>query len=260
LAGELDLDNEQTRWRKTLAEWPEFAVDPQEGLKFAPDFSYHESHRHFSHLMAFHPLGLIDWNNGPDDQKIITNTVKNLEKYGSDWWTGYSFAWQGNLYARALDGEKAAQALRTFAECFCLPNSFHVNGDQSGTGKSKFTYRPFTLEGNFAFAAGVQEMLLQSHNGPIRIFPAIPASWQDAAYENLRAEGAFLISAEMRNGRVRQTDVFAEKGGLLRLKNPFTSTEIILNGQPIDKKLIKDSIIEIDTQAGQRFTLELIDL
>ena len=58
------------------------------------------------------------------------------------------------MKARAFDGEGAADALRTFAECFCLPNTFHANGDQTKSGKSKFTYRPFTLEGNFAFAAG----------------------------------------------------------------------------------------------------------
>ena len=76
--------------------------------------------------------------------------------------------------ARARDGRKAADALRVFADCFCLPNSFHANGDQSKTGKSRFTYRPFTLEGNFAFAAGLQEMLLQSHHELIRVFPAVP--------------------------------------------------------------------------------------
>ena len=59
---------------------------------------------------------------------------------------------------------------------FCLPNSFHANGDQTKSGKSKMTYRPFTLEGNFAFAAGIQEMLLQSHAGVVRVFPAVPAS------------------------------------------------------------------------------------
>ena len=91
--------------------------------------------------------------------------MATLDKVGPDGWCGYSYSWLGNLKARAFDGEGAAQALKTFATCFCLPNSFHANGDQTKPGKSKFTYRPFTLEGNFAFAAGIQEMLLQSHTG-----------------------------------------------------------------------------------------------
>jgi alpha-L-fucosidase 2 len=252
LADELDLPDESSRWQKALKEWPCFAVDPEEGLKFAPDFSYHESHRHFSHLMAFHPLGLIDLNNGPDDQHIIENTIANLEKNGSDWWTGYSFAWLGNLYARARDGEKAAQALRNFADCFCLPNSFHVNGDQSGTGKSKFTYRPFTLEGNFAFAAGILEMLLQSHNGPIRIFPAIPDNWENVSFQNLRSEGAFLISAELKNGLVDNVIVESESGGLLQIVNPFGIDKIYLNGKIINQQFLEGSLIEMTTNTGQK--------
>jgi len=257
LAGVLKLETEQTEWTKALAEWPEFAIDPEAGLKFTPDFSYHESHRHFSHLMAFHPLGLIDWNQGIEDRKIIENTLTTLEKYGSDWWTGYSFSWLGNLYARALNGEKAADALRTFAECFCLPNSFHVNGDQSGTGKSKFTYRPFTLEGNFAFASGIQEMLLQSHNGPIRIFPAIPESWQNVCFQNLRAEGAFLISAQMKDGKTGTVEVFPEAGGLLRMTNPFKSKNILLNGAPLAQENFDDTQIKVQTNPGQRLVFSI---
>ncbi len=112
LAGELNLPEEVNKWRNILEEWPKFAVDEKEGLKFAPNLGYNESHRHFSHLMAFHPLGLIDWSQGEESQKIISNTLESLEKNGSDWWTGYSFSWLGNLYARAFDGDKAADALK----------------------------------------------------------------------------------------------------------------------------------------------------
>jgi alpha-L-fucosidase 2 len=201
LADELGLAEEADRWRGILSEWPGITVDPASGLMFAPGFPYHESHRHFSHLMGFHPLGLVDWSNGDKDREIIHNTLRNLEEQGPDWWTGYSYSWLGNLYARAFEGENAAEALTIFATCFTLPNSFHVNGDQSGTGKSKYTYRPFTLEGNFAFASGIHEMLLQSHTGIIRVFPAIPASWEEVGFESLRTEGAFLVSADRSGGR-----------------------------------------------------------
>ncbi len=110
--------------------------------------------------MAIHPLGEIRSENGENDQKIIKNSLTLLDKIGPDWWCGYSYAWLGSLKACAKDGVGAAKTLRTFATAFCLPNSFHVNGDQTKSGLSKFTYRPFTLEGNFAFAAGVQEMLI----------------------------------------------------------------------------------------------------
>jgi alpha-L-fucosidase 2 len=221
LAAVLNKIEEADKWSAISAEWPGYAIDTSDGFMFAPGTPYHDSHRHFSHLMAWHPLGLIDWAKGEADRQIIRSTLANLERHGSDWWTGYSFSWLANLKARAFDGEGAAQTLRTFAACFCLPNSFHVNGDQCGAGHSKFTYRPFTLEGNFAFAAGLQEMLMQSHSGVIRVFPAVPDSWKTASFRQLRAEGAFLVSARREEGRLMEVDIFSEKGGRVKLFNSF---------------------------------------
>jgi alpha-L-fucosidase 2 len=255
MARELGRPDEAKRWRAVLAEWPDFAVDGETGLLFAPGLPYRESHRHFSHLMAFHPLGLIDMSNGGRDRAIIRNTLATLDKIGPDWWCGYSYAWLGNLKARAFDGEGAADALRTFATCFCLPNSFHANGDQSKSGKSKFTYRPFTLEGNFAFAAGVQEMLLQSHTGTIHLFPAIPAGWPDAAFDSLRAEGAFLVSARRTNGQVMEVRIVSEKGGRLRVANPF-ETVFTIDGTWQKASL---PVIEIPTKPGQAIVMEAHD-
>jgi len=219
LAEELGKKDEAGKWRGILNEWPGLAFDST-GLNFAPGQEYLESHRHFSHLVAWHPLGVIDWSDGPVEQKILTNTLRTLEKFGPDWWCGYSYSWLGNLYARAFDGEKAAATLKDFATCFTLLNSFHVNGDQSKSGKSKFLYRPFTLEGNFAFASGLQEMLIQSHTGIIRVFPAIPAAWKDVSFNNLRCNGAFLVSAKKTKGIVTRIEIHAEHDGICRLADP----------------------------------------
>ncbi|MCU0407918.1 MAG: hypothetical protein MUD02_03120, partial [Bacteroidales bacterium] len=167
---------------------------------------------------------------------------------GPDWWCGYSYSWLGNIKARAFDGDGAAEALRIFAADFCLKNSFHVNGDQSGTGKSKFTYRPFTLEGNFAFAAGLQEMLIQSHTGVIHIFPAIPAGWKDVSFNSLRTEGAFVVSSEMKDGRVEEISVLAEKGGELRINNPFKSAGFKCSAPYTTDK----NIISVSATEGQK--------
>ena len=221
LANNLGKKEEAAKWESILAEWPAFALDSEGGMAFAPGHPYIESHRHFSHLVGWHPLGVIDWSNGEKDQEIIKSSLNNLEKRGPDYWCGYSYSWLGNLYARAFMGEKAAASLRIFSENFCLPNSFHVNGEQYNKGYSKFKYRPFTLEGNFAFAAGVQEMLIQSHTGIIHIFPAIPGDWKDAAFSTLRTAGAFLVSAEQKGGQVVKVEITSEKGGTCKLKNPF---------------------------------------
>lgn len=250
LAAELSLADDSRHWAGLAGQLPAFDLDETAGLTFAKGFPYNESHRHFSNSMAIHPLGLIDWSDGEDAQKIIRATIDNFEKIGPDYWVGYSYSWLGNLKARAMDGEGAAQELRTFAECFCLKNTFHANGDQTKSGKSRFTYRPFTLEGNFAFASGIQDMLLQSHTGTIRIFPAIPASWQDVSFRDLRTYGAFLVSAERKDGKVRQVTVKSEKGGLLRMANPFGSTNINVEG--VSQKVnVQDNMIELETNENQ---------
>lgn len=251
LAQETGHRTEAGRWRRVRDEWPALATSRDDGkLLVAPGEPLMESHRHFSHLMAIHPLGLLDWNR-EEDRRTISASLADLERLGTDWWCGYSFSWLGNMWARARNGEKAADALRTFATCFCLPNSFHANGDQSGTGKSKFIYRPFTLEGNFACAAGIQEMLLQSQGGVIRVFPAIPAAWKDASFSNLRGEGAFLVSAVRRSGLTDSVSVLCEKGGRLRVESGFGGDSYRVAGANVPNAMRNAAVIELETKPGQ---------
>lgn len=250
LAHELNLADESSHWAALEAQLPDYDVDEEGCLTFAKGYPYNESHRHFSHAMAIHPMGLIDWSDGEKSQHIIRATLKRLDEVGPDYWTGYSYSWLANMKARAFDGKGAAQALRTFAECFCLKNTFHANGDQTKSGKSRFTYRPFTLEGNFAFASGIQEMLLQSHTGTIRIFPALPEEWKDVSFEGLRAMGAFLVYAQMEGGEITRVRIYSEKGGMLKIAHPGTLKP--------DKNytLSGPDILNIDTQAGEWIELK----
>jgi alpha-L-fucosidase 2 len=252
LADEVDKPEEAQHWKTILSQWPLYDTDPETGFTYVKGKPYNESHRHFSHLIAFHPLGLVDISNGDNDMQTIKNTIATLDKVGPDWWCGYSYSWLGNIKARAFDGSGAAEALLTFANDFCLRNSFHVNGDQSGTGKSKFTYRPFTLEGNFAFAAGIQEMIIQSHTGIVRIFPAIPMEWKDVRFTTLRTEGAFLVSAEMKMGETSTVNIVSEKGGELKIMNPFKN-KIFKCSSPY---ILTDDILIIQTKPGQRISIK----
>ena len=131
LAAELNLSDESSHWKELNDQLPDLDLDREGALTFAKGFPYEQSHRHFSHAMAIHPLGLVDWSQGEKSQHIIQATLKKLKEYTPDYWTGYSYSWFGNMKARAFDGEGAADELRTFAECFCLRNTFHVNGDQT---------------------------------------------------------------------------------------------------------------------------------
>lgn len=245
MARALGLEDESVHWEQILSQFSDYALSDNHELKFAPDLPYNVSHRHFSHMMAIHPLGLIKWEGGEHAQQIIKNTIELLKKVGPDYWCGYSYSWLGNIQARAKNGEGAAEALQIFARAFCLPNSFHVNGDQTKSGYSKLTYRPFTLEGNFAFAAGIQEMLLQSYAGFIDIMPAVPDSWQNISFQQLRAEGAFLVDAKKESGKVREVRIVAEIGGKTKLKLPFKKWKIRL-AKGVSVRELGNGFLELD--------------
>lgn len=153
----------------------------------------------------------------PDDPVLENQWYLEMYKFG------YTYTWLANMKARVFDGDAASRALHIFIKAFCSPNSFHLNGDQLQKGYSSLTYRPFTLEGNFACASAIQEMLLQSHTGVIQVFPALPENWESASFHNMRAMGAFLVSADYKNGKVQKLNIHSEKGGLMKVLNPFTN-------------------------------------
>jgi len=224
------------------------------GLTIAPGVDLFESHRHMSPYMAVYPLNLLDIEN-EKDSVVIKNSLHQIEKKGTRAWCGYSFSWMANLYARAKEGDSAANMLRIFATNFCSANSFHLNGDQKGGQYSSFTYRPFTLEGNFAFAKGVQEMLLQSHKNYIEVFPAIPASWKNISFKKFRTQGAFLVSAKKENGSAGEVKIVSEKGGLFRMKIPFKTFYITDTSKKYSFNKEKN-ILEIQMKPGEEIVVK----
>jgi len=221
-ANALGVPAEAEHWRNLLRRLPGYDVN-ETGLTIAPGQNLDESHRHIAQLMALHPLGLINPGTAESDT-VIARSLRRLEHMGTRWWTGYSFSWVACLYARAGRGAEAARNLRIFAENFCLPNSFHANGDQKGGQYSNFTYRPFTLEGNFAFAQGVHEMLLQSHEGITEVFPALPPDWKNVSFRDLRTEDGLLITAELKKGRLTRLEVSGNGKEKIRVRIPAEVT------------------------------------
>lgn len=230
---EIGKEKESEYWTNVAAELPTYASDST-GMLIAPNVSMLHSHRHFSPYMAIYPLGLLDINKS-QDAALIKRSLSHLENLGTRAWVGYSFTWFACLYARAKEGDKAVLNLKKFAENFCSINSFHLNGDQKGGQYSDFTYRPFTLEGNFAFAQGIHELLLQSKFDYIEVFPATPISWQNVSFRNLRAERGFLISAEKKDGVYQYIEVTAEKEGQIKLKVP-DGLQIKGNSKQVNKE------------------------
>lgn len=219
MASELEL-KEGEEWRQALGKLPPLAVNSRGVLMLSPDEELLESHRHFSHLMAIHPLRLLSYDR-PEDRRIIDASIHNLEILGTGYWCGYSFAWMAELYALQRNGNGAAYQLRVFWENTCSQNGFHLNGDYKKRGTSQFHYRPFTLEGNFCAADALQEMLLQSEGNHLRLFPAIPEEWKTGtvSFEDFRAEQGLLVSAEMRDGEIVSLTLKPEKDCAVLVEN-----------------------------------------
>jgi len=242
-------NDEAKHWKQILNQLPDYDIN-ETGLTVAHNQNLDESHRHMSPYMSIYPLALLDINN-VNDKTIIENSLKHIEQKGTRNWCGYSFAWMASLYARAYEADSAVKQLQIFASNFCSTNSFHLNGDQKGGEYSNFTYRPFTLEGNFAFAEGVQELLLQSRNNYIQVFPAIPSDWQNVSFNNLRAEGAFLISAKKENNSTTVI-IKSEAGGVCKLKLPFSNITFS-NGKKYE---VSNGIFQFSMQKNE--TVEIV--
>ena len=224
------------RWQGTLDKLDEFAVEPDTmALRLSPDESLTESHRHHSHAMAIHPLGLITIEGSDRDRAIIDGTIAQMERLGTRNWCGYSFSWMACIAARAGKPDMALKYLDIFVKNFISKNGFHLNGDQKGGEYSNFKYRPFTLEGNFAAAEAVHEMLLQSWGGVVRIFPAVPSQWQEVFFVGLHAEGGFEVTALRKAGKNVSVTVTATRNGQLRLRDPFPGATPTWNIEGITK-------------------------
>lgn len=121
------------------------------------------------------------------------------------------------------------------------PNSWIVQG---GGGIETFSAVPLTIN----------EMLLQSYEGTIRIFP----NWnwkKDASFTNLRAYGAFLVSAALKDGALRSVTILSEKGRLCKIENPWAnkSIQLIRDGRKAD--VLSGRWLQFPTVAGEKIEI-----
>ena len=216
-------------WTAAAKQLGDFHTKPDGTLLLDADTPLPGSHRHLSNLIAIYPFNLITEDGDPREQQIIAASLAEWDKAGTRAWCGYSFTWMACLRARVGDAEAALRNLDLYVRAFTLRNGFHANGDQTGSGFSDFTYRPFTLEGNFLAMQAVHEMLLQSWSarpgagdaGVIRFFPATPWRWHNASFDNLRAEGGHRVSARRENNATTWLRIVAGRDGLIRIRDSF---------------------------------------
>ena len=98
-------------------------------------------------------------------------------------------------------------------------------------------------------------MLIQSYQGFVEIMPAIPFAWQEASFTNLRTEGAFIVSAKRSKGVIKKVKIVSEKGGLLKLKNPFNNYTYETNNN-VQLISTDKQFININFNPGATITLQ----
>ena len=103
-------------------------------------------------------------------------------------------------------------------------------------------------------AAPLQEMMLQSWDGALRIFPAWPKNL-DARFETLRAEGAFLVSATWSKGKVTALSLRSEKGSPCKLDSPWSKGVRVTdsNGKEVPVTADRYARPEFATQPGMEY-------
>jgi hypothetical protein len=174
------------------------------------------------------PAGAIGLDSDPKLLEISHNMIEAMAR-----WRDFngSSSWYTACARVGYDPKKILSELNNMYANHALPNKLLNFG---GGG----------IE-NVSPALGVTEMLLQSHEGVIRLFPCWPREL-DARFGTLSTVGAFLVSAELKDGIISGVKITSEKGGDCTLVNPWTEESILIirNGK------------SAETVTGPRFTLK----
>lgn len=207
-------------------------------------------HRHISHLYGLHPGNQITLTKTPELAEACRIT---LDRRG-DGGTGWSRAWKINFWARLGDGNRAHKLLKNLL----VPAMKKENPGRhfGGTYDNLFcSHPPFQIDGNWGGTSGINEMLLQSHDGFIDFIPAIPGCWEKGSFEGLRVRGGATVSLEWENGKATTGSIKAGFANNFRIKMPkrTNSVKVVRNG---NSKLYKEEkFIDIELEENEKVDL-----
>ena len=186
-------------------------------------------------LEAMYPAGQIGKHSTPELYEAVKNTHKRL----SIWDSHNRFC---SYYPMAVRLEYPAEEIighiHDVIKNRSLPNGM-------------FRYGGGGLENSAAIPTTVCEMLMQSNEGIVRLFPVWNREW-DAKFHGLRAWGAFVVDACLENGHIRAT-IVSEQGMPLTLEVPQGGCTLTTgDGRTITAE---SGTVTVHTVKGERLTL-----
>ncbi len=205
-------------------------------------------------LMSVFPGEDIGLHSPPEVLQIALNTWRNHRNEG-----GNDLVFLNLQGARlgVLDLERFKRQVR-----YCLmPNGtctdmvLEAGGRYADDTDRAFMARMGIWFENFALPVVINECLLQSYTGALRLFPNWPQG-TDASFHDLRAVGAFLVSARQTQGRVEWIRVRAEAGGPLRIHNPWPGRVAVRRCGA--EKHLDGAMLTIDTKPGETIVLKAL--
>jgi alpha-L-fucosidase 2 len=198
------------------------------------------NHRHISHLCPLYPGTLIN----PTRAEWMRAASKTLDLRANKT-TGWALAHRMNSRARLGEGDKAHEVYQALLHERTLPNLWTV-------------HPPFQIDANLGSMAGVGEMLLQSHEGTIKILPALPKAWNTGSFQGLVARGNFVLSCEWSEGKISSISIQSKSGGKCRISSPDIGVTTIKDGSgnPVKTTSEGNDRIQFETTAGQTYFIE----
>ena len=204
-----------------------------------------------THLFPIYPLHQISVDGGTDEKNLIDQSLTQVESQGFviDWQC-WSYVYLAMIYARVGKGDACVEALKAY-ENYVTPVGLATNAPYE-RGKAA---EGAPLEPSLGMPAVIMEMLLQSWGGTIRVFPALPAAWRDAAFCRLRTEGAFLVSSRLKDGQVKFVSVESTVGGICRIANPYANPAKLYDSSGELAQSFSDPIVDFPTAPGTVYFL-----
>ncbi len=184
---------------------------------------------------------------GAPDQELVRNTFdRRIYGITNSWSLDAIWA------ARLGLGEEACRLLAEHAVRY---NRFRYGGWDSSNSSvfpDGLSVVPYT-DGAGLSAFGVNEVLLQSHNGLIRVLPAVARDWSGVF--RLRTEGGFFVTVDFAEGAARMVEVRSLDGGRCSIQNPWGETCIVRGNDGI--VLRSDaSTLQFETRPGGAYLIE----